>query len=138
MRFFTFSVVKRGTSEQIRFHCVAFVSTNVVNALDKHQTTESKFHISKKLHLLNNCWQVSKGKIKLYINVYFLGSRLKSSSTLLFESCTICTHLESLVHTMECNLRCFFPSRLRLEDLKFWLFGLYTYFLLKYKPLWSV
>ena len=60
--------------------------------------------------------------MKMYI---FLRSRSKPS-ILLFESRTICTHSESLIHTMERNLRCFIPSRLQLENLKFWLFGLFN------------
>ena len=50
-------------------------------------------------------------------DVYFLRSRSKPS-ILLFETRNICPHLESLVDTMDCNLRCFIPSRLQLEDLK--------------------
>ena len=56
-------------------------------------------------------------------SVYFLRSRSKAS-LLLLESRAICTHSESLVYTMERNLRCFIPSRLRLEDLEFCFFGL--------------
>ena len=48
------------------------------------------------------------------------------SHSILFESRTICTHSESLVHTVERSLWCFIHSRLWLEDLEFWLFGLFN------------
>ena len=59
-----------------------------------------------RLHYLNKCWQVSKGKIKLYIYelrcIFFL--YFSKPSVLFFESRTIWTHSESLVYTMEHNL----------------------------------
>ena len=58
-------------------------------------------------------------------DVYFLRSRSKPS-ILSFKCHTICTHLESLVYTMERNLQCFIPSCLRLKDLEFWLFRLFN------------
>ena len=103
----------------------------VAYALDKRQTRESRFHISKKTASFNDkCWQVSKGKIKLYMYItesrcIFLRSRSKPS-VLLFESRTICTHSESLVYTMERNLWSFIPFRLRLEDLELGFSGFLT------------
>ena len=96
---------------QIVFHCVnkefqmsLLSSRYVAHALDKCQTRESAFHISKTA-FLNKCWQVSSGKIKLHINeLRFLRSCSKPS-ILLFQSRTRCTHSESLFYTMERNLR---------------------------------
>ena len=68
-------------------------------------------------------------------DVHLLRSRSKLS-VLLFAFRNIGTHSESLVHTMENNLRCFVPSHLRLKDLEFWLFRLFNRnFILKYKLL---
>ena len=60
-----------------------------------------------RLHILNTCWQVLNGKIKLPVHInesrcIYFEEPFKSS--ILFEFRTICTHLESLVYTVECNL----------------------------------